>query len=131
MKQIIRTEQAPAPVGPYNQAIAVTGTLIFTAGQVALDPATSLMVGPADVAQQTQRVMYNLQAVLLAAGATFQNVVKTTVFLADMNDFEAMNAIYATFFEDGHAPARSCVQAARLPKDALVEIECLAVLPEP
>jgi 2-iminobutanoate/2-iminopropanoate deaminase len=125
---VIRTEQAPAPVGPYNQAIAATGTFVFTAGQIALNPATGEMVGDGDVEKQTQQVMQNLEAVLKAAGANFANVIKTTVFLADLTDFAAMNAIYASYFEGGPAPARSCVQAARLPKDALVEIECIAVL---
>lgn len=125
---VIQTEQAPAPVGPYNQAIAATGAFVFTAGQIALNPVTGEMVGDSDVEKQTQQVMQNLQAVLAAAGASFANVIKTTVFLADLNDFTAMNAIYASYFDGSPAPARSCVQAARLPKDALVEIECVAVL---
>ncbi len=126
-KEIIRTAKAPAPVGPYNQAIAVpAGRLVFLAGQVPLDPETGKMVS-GTVAAQTERVLLNLQAVLTAAGADFSHVVKTTVFLADMADFPEMNGVYARYFTDP-APARSCVQAARLPLDARVEIECIAVV---
>lgn len=125
----ICTQQAPAPVGPYNQAIRATGTMVFCSGQIALDPATGNIVGQGDVTQQTEQVMANLSAVLTAAGATWQDVVKTTVFLSDMNDFAAMNAVYAKYFDEATAPARACVQAARLPKDVQVEIECIAVLP--
>lgn len=127
--QIIRTEQAPAPVGPYNQAIAATGKLLFLSGQVALNPQTGTIVGPGDVVQQTEQVIANIKAVLQAAGATLQNVVKTTVFLTDMNDFATVNGIYAQHFGDESAPARSCVEVSRLPKDVQVEIECIAVLP--
>ncbi|MGQ9866739.1 MAG: RidA family protein [Pseudanabaenaceae cyanobacterium] len=125
MRIPIRTEQAPLPVGPYNQAIAA-GNLVFTAGQVAIDPATGQLTG--DITAQTTQVLQNLQAVLQAAGSDLAHVVKTTVFLADMNDFAAMNTIYAQNFPDP-APARSCVQAARLPLGALVEIEAIAVVP--
>lgn len=127
--QIIRTDQAPAPVGPYNQAIAATGRMVFVAGQIPLDPQTGTIVGGDDVTQQTEQVIANLDAILKAAGATPQHVVKTTVFLADMNDFAAMNAVYAKYFEEATAPARACVQVSRLPKDVRVEIECIAVLP--
>lgn len=127
-RQVIRTDNAPAPVGPYNQAIAASGQLIFVAGQIPLAPSTGEIVGTADVAKQTQQVMANLEAILTASGATFQDVVKTTVFLADMNDFAAMNAVYAQYFDEKTAPARACVQVARLPKDVLVEIDCIAVL---
>jgi 2-iminobutanoate/2-iminopropanoate deaminase len=127
-RQIIRSEQAPAPVGPYNQAIAATGTMIFLAGQIPLDPRINEIVYTDDVAKQTEQVMANIEAVLTAAGASFKNVVKTTVFLADMNDFAAMNSVYGRYFEVGNAPARSTVQVSRLPKDALVEIECVAVI---
>lgn len=127
-RQVIRTENAPAPVGPYNQAIAASGQMIFVAGQIPLDPHTGEIIGAADVAQQTQQVMANLEAILTASGAKFQDVVKTTVFLADMNDFAAMNAVYAQYFDEATAPARACVQVARLPKDVLVEIDCIAVL---
>lgn len=127
--QIIRTEQAPAPVGPYNQAVKASGQMIFVAGQIPLDPQTGAMVGEGDVAQQTEQVIANLQAILTAGGATFEQVVKTTVFLADMNDFAAMNAVYAKYFSEATAPARACVEVARLPKDVRVEIDCIAVLP--
>jgi 2-iminobutanoate/2-iminopropanoate deaminase len=129
MKKIIRTNDAPAPVGPYNQAIAAQGQLVFVAGQIALDPATGAIVGEGDVAAQTERAMTSLQAILAAAGATLSDVVRTTVFLKDMNDFGAMNAIYAQYFEESAAPARACVEVARLPKDVLVEIDCIAVVP--
>ncbi|MGB8701714.1 MAG: RidA family protein [Thermosynechococcaceae cyanobacterium] len=127
-RDVIQTPQAPAPVGPYNQAIRATGTMVFCSGQIALNPATGEIVGPDDVAAQTERVMQNLEAVLTAAGATWQQVVKTTVFLADMQDFAVMNRIYAQYFDEATAPARACVQAARLPKDVLVEVECIAVV---
>lgn len=126
--QVIRTDQAPAPVGPYNQAIAATGTMVFVAGQIPLDPRTGTIVGEDDVTQQTEQSMANLRAILAAAGATLQDVVKTSVFLADMDDFAAMNAVYAKYFEEATAPARVCVEVARLPKDVRVEIDCIAVL---
>lgn len=128
-RQIIRTDAAPAPVGPYNQAIVASGQIVFVAGQIALDPATGAVVGAGDVSQQTEQVLKNLKAIVEAAGASLDTVVKTTVFLADMNDFAAMNAVYARYFAEANAPARACVQAARLPKDLLVEIECIAVIP--
>lgn len=129
-RRIIQTDQAPSPVGPYNQAIVTNGQMLFAAGQIALDPATGEIVGTGDVAQQTERVMANLEAVLTAAGASWADVVKTTVFLADMNDFAAMNAVYARYFDAAIAPARACVEVARLPKDVLVEIDCIAVVPD-
>jgi 2-iminobutanoate/2-iminopropanoate deaminase len=123
-KQIIATDKAPAPVGPYNQAVCV-GNMVFTAGQIAINPATGqLELGT--VEEQTRLVLSNLKAVLEAAGTTLENVVKTTVFLKDMNDFPKMNGIYAEFFAEETAPARSAVEAARLPKDVLVEIEAIA-----
>lgn len=128
-RQVIRTDNAPAPVGPYNQAIAATGQLVFVAGQIPLDPKTGEIVGGNDVTKQTEQVMANLEAILAAAGAKMQDVVKTSVFLADMNDFAAMNHVYAQYFDEASAPARACVQVARLPKDVLVEIECIAVVP--
>lgn len=127
-RQIIRTNQAPAPVGPYNQAIVASGQLVFVAGQIPLDPQTGMLVGEGDVAKQTEQVLANLKAILIASGATFEDVVKTTVFLKDMNDFAAMNAIYAQVFQDDTAPARACVEVARLPKDVLVEIDCIAAI---
>jgi 2-iminobutanoate/2-iminopropanoate deaminase len=126
---IIQTSQAPAPVGPYNQAVRATGTMVFLSGQIPLDPTTGTLVGGEDVALQTAQVMKNLAAVLEAAGLGWQNVVKTTVFLADMNDFARMNGVYAQYFDEATAPARACVQAARLPKDVRVEIDCIAVEP--
>ncbi|MBW4556801.1 MAG: RidA family protein [Trichormus sp. ATA11-4-KO1] len=128
-KKVIRTDSAPAPVGPYNQAIAASGQMVFVAGQIALDPNTGEIVGMGDVKQQAEKVMANLEAILQAAGAKFGDVVKTTVFLADMNDFAAVNAVYAQYFEEATAPARACVQVSRLPKDVLVEIDCIAVIP--
>ncbi len=122
---IIQTPDAPAAIGPYSQA-TVAGGFVFTAGQIALDPVTGVLVGDG-VAAQTERVFRNLTAILEAAGASLASVVKTTVFLNDMNDFGEMNEVYARFFGD-HRPARSTVEAARLPKDALVEIECVAAL---
>lgn len=127
-RTIIQTDAAPAPVGPYNQAIAATGTLLFVAGQIPLDPAGNL-VGGDDVALQTRQSMTNLKAIVDAAGSSLADVVKTTVFLADMNDFAAMNAVYAEFFDADTAPARACVEVSRLPKDVRVEIECIALVP--
>ncbi len=126
-REIIQTDQAPAPVGPYSQAIAATGTLIFVAGQIALDPATGEVVGNRDVVQQTEQAIANVKAILAAAGVTLADVVKTSVFLVDMDDFAAMNAVYAKYFDDATAPARACVEVSRLPKDVRVEIECIAV----
>jgi 2-iminobutanoate/2-iminopropanoate deaminase len=126
-REVICTNQAPAPVGPYNQAIVASGQMVFVAGQIPLDPTTGAIVGEGDVVQQTEQAMANLKAILEAAGVTLQAVVKTTVFLADMNDFAAMNSVYAKYFEDATAPARACVEVARLPKDVRVEIECIAV----
>jgi len=128
-KTVIRTNDAPAPVGPYNQAIAATGIMLFVAGQIALDPSTGTIVGDGDVEKQTRQVMANLQAVLTAGGASFEQVVKTTIFLADMNDFAKVNGIYGQYFHPTTAPARACVQVSRLPKDVLVEIDCIAVMP--
>ncbi|MBD2426126.1 RidA family protein [Phormidium sp. FACHB-1136] len=127
-RTIINTPNAPAPVGPYNQAVAVTGQLLFVSGQIALDPATGELVGPGNVVAQTEQVITNLQAILTAAGASFDNVVKTGVFLKDMNDFATVNEIYAKYFGGENAPARACVEVARLPKDVAVEIECIAAL---
>lgn len=127
-RKIIRTDQAPAPVGPYNQAIAASGRLLFVAGQIPLDPNNNEIVGAGDVAKQTEQVIANIKAILEAGGSSLEDVVKTTVFLADMNDFAAMNAVYAQYFEEASAPARACVQVSRLPKDVLVEIDCIAVI---
>lgn len=127
-RRVIHTDRAPAPVGPYNQAIAASGEMIFVAGQIAIDPRHGDVVHTHDVAKQTEQVMTNIETILLAADANFQNVVKTTVFLVDLNDFAAMNAVYAKYFRDDTAPARATVQVSRLPKDVLVEIECIAII---
>lgn len=124
MKQAISTEKAPSAIGPYSQGIKA-GNLVITSGQLPLDPATGAF--PEGIEAQTRQSLTNCKAVLEAAGATMADVIKTTVFLSDMNDFAAMNGVYATFFE-GVCPARSAVQVARLPKDAMVEIECIAAL---
>jgi 2-iminobutanoate/2-iminopropanoate deaminase len=121
----IRTTEAPAAIGPYSQAIRC-GQFVYASGQIALDPASGELVGD-DVQAQTQRVLQNVQAVLASAGTSLANVVKTTVFLTSMSDFQAMNAVYATFFS-GVAPARSTVAVAELPRKALVEIECIALV---
>jgi 2-iminobutanoate/2-iminopropanoate deaminase len=121
--QRIETDRAPAAIGPYSQGIAI-GELLYTAGQIPLDPETMTMVG-SDAAEQTEQVLRNLAAVLQAGGSAMDQVVKTTVFLADMEDFAAMNEVYARHFGD-HRPARSAVEAAALPKGALVEIEAVA-----
>jgi len=120
----VATDTAPRAIGPYSQAIAIDG-LVFTAGQVALDPQTGDLVGTT-VAEQTEQVLKNLAAVLAASGSSLGRVVKTTVYLADMADFAAMNEVYAKHFGD-HRPARSTVQAAGLPKGARVEIDAIAL----
>ena len=125
MKEIIATENAPGAIGPYSQAVKA-GNMVFCSGQIPIDVATGEFVSD-DVAQQTRQVLINLTAVLEAAGTGLNNVVKTTVFLDDMNDFTAMNEVYAEFFSE-NKPARATVQAARLPKDARVEIECIALV---
>ena len=125
MKEIISTENAPGAIGPYSQAVKA-GNMVFCSGQIPIDIETGEFVSD-DVAEQTEQVLRNLSAVLEAAGTKIENVVKTTVFLADMNDFVAMNEVYAKYFSE-NKPARATVQAARLPKDAKVEIECIAVV---
>jgi 2-iminobutanoate/2-iminopropanoate deaminase len=125
MRDIVLTDRGPKPIGPYSQAVKANGFL-FVSGQVALDPATGEM-SAGTIAQQTERVMQNLKGIVEAGGSNLNHVVKTTVFLKDMNDFAAMNEIYARFFAAA-PPARSTVQVSRLPKDALVEIELIAVL---
>ena len=123
--QSVHTDNAPAAIGPYSQAVVANG-FVFTAGQVPFDPRTMQLV-EGDIGAQTEQVMKNLRAILQQAGADLSTVVKTTVFLKDMNDFAAMNEVYARHFGE-HKPARSTVQVARLPRDASVEIECVAVL---
>ena len=123
MKEIIATESAPRAIGPYSQAVRA-GNLIFASGQIPIDPATGEFVSD-EITEQTEQVLRNISAVFEAAGASLNQVVKTTVFLADMDDFTAMNDVYARFFGE-HRPARATVQAARLPRDAKVEIEAIA-----
>jgi reactive intermediate/imine deaminase len=123
----IETEAAPAPVGPYNQAVAAGG-LLWCSGQIALDPATGVLVGDGDVEAETRQVLVNLQAVLAAAGSGPDRVVRTTVFLADLADFALVNALYAEVFGAGISPARACVQVSALPKGARVEIDAVALL---
>ena len=127
-KQVINTSLAPAPVGPYNQAISASGQMLFVSGQIPLNPSNGELVGAGDITEQTRQVLTNLKAILTAAGVSCENVVKTTVFLADMNDFATMNSVYSQYFDEATAPARACVQVSRLPKDVLVEIDCIAVI---
>jgi len=124
-KIIIQTENAPAAIGPYSQAIK-TGNLVYTSGQVPIDPATGKLID-SDVKAAAKQSLENVKAVLAAAGATLDDVIKTTVFLKDLNDFKAANEVYAEYFGQ-NPPARSCVQAAKLPLDALIEIEAIAVV---
>jgi len=119
------TSDAPAAIGPYSQAVRC-GQFVYTSGQIALDPATGEMIG-SDVQTQTHRALQNLQAVLESAGASLTSVIKTTVFLTQMNDFQSMNTVYASYFGE-HAPARSTVAVAEQPRKALVEIECVALI---
>ena len=125
--QAITTTDAPAPVGPYNQAVQAGGWL-YCSGQIPLNPATGEMVGDGDVEAETRQVLSNLQAVLSAAGTEAARVVRTTVYLVDLADFQAVNAIYAEMFGSGVSPARACVQVAALPKGSRVEIDCIAWL---
>ena len=123
MKQVLATEQAPAAIGPYSQGITA-GETVYVSGQLPLDPATGAF--PEGIAAQTAQSLKNIQAILAQQGMTLANVVKTTVFLADINDFAEMNKVYGEFFTQPY-PARSAVQVAKLPKDAPLEIECIAV----
>ncbi len=123
MRQAVSTPSAPQAIGPYSQGIRA-GSLLFVSGQVPIDPATGNIVD-GDIAAQTHRVLQNITEILKAGGASLDHVVRTTVFLADMNDFAAMNAVYATYF-NAPAPARATVQVSRLPKDARVEIDVIA-----
>ena len=124
MKTIISTSQAPAAIGPYAQAVENNG-LVITSGQLPIDPATGAF--PEGIQAQTRQSLTNVKAILTEAGTDMDHVLKTTVFLSDMNNFAAMNEVYATFFTEGSYPSRSAVEVARLPKDALVEIEVIAV----
>ncbi|MEJ7624743.1 MAG: RidA family protein [Pyrinomonadaceae bacterium] len=125
MKAVVSTDYAPGAIGPYSQAIKAGG-FVFCSGQIPIDPTTGEFVSDG-VGEQTEQVLKNLGKVLEAAGTSLSNVVKTTVFLADMNDFVEMNEVYGRFF-DANEPARATVQAARLPRDARVEIDCIAVV---
>jgi 2-iminobutanoate/2-iminopropanoate deaminase len=124
MKHILNTENAPVPIGPYNQAVR-SGNLLYTSGQIPIDPATGTMV-EGNIREQTIQVLENLKCVVEAAGGTLDDTIKTTVFLTDMADFPVLNIIYAEYFGEENAPARSTVQVAALPKGALVEIELVA-----
>lgn len=126
-KKIIKTDKAPGAIGPYSQAVQI-GNLLYTSGQIPLDPATGEVV-QGDIKLQTKRVLDNLAGVLAAAGSSFDQVVKTMVFIKDMNDFSALNEVYAEYFVND-PPARSCVEVARLPKDVKVEIELIALVQE-
>ncbi len=123
----VTTPDAPAPVGPYNQAVRA-GALLWCSGQIALDPASGALVGDGDVEAETRQVLANLRAVLTAAGATPEQVVRTTVYLTDLADFGRVNSLYAELFGTAVPPARACVQVAALPKGAKVEIDAVAVL---
>lgn len=125
MKRIITTSKAPAPIGPYNQAVLVNN-MLFTSGQIAFNPANGKLILE-DIQSETKQVMENLEAVLAAADLTFENVVKSSIFIADMNDFSKINETYSSYFNDETAPARETVQVARLPRDVNVEISMIAV----
>ena len=126
MKKIIFTENAPAPIGPYNQAV-LKGNTLYTSGQIAINPANGELV-VSNIEAETQQVMQNMKAVLEAAGMTFENVVKTTIFIMNMNDFASINAVYGSYFNEKTAPARETVQVACLPKNVNVEISMIAIL---
>ncbi len=123
MRKVINTEKAPAAIGPYVQGVNING-LVYTSGQLPINVATGEM--PESIEEQTRQSLENVRSILEEAGSGMDRVIKTTVFLSDMNNFAAMNGVYAEFFEDGQFPARSAVEVARLPKDALVEIEAIA-----
>ncbi len=124
MKKIIETVNAPAPIGPYSQAVLYDDTL-YTSGQIAIDPATGNLVA-GDITRETEQVMKNIGAVLTKAGMDYEHVLKTTIFIKDMNDFQQINSVYGSFFNEATAPARETVEVARLPKDVNVEISVLA-----
>ena len=126
MKKIIFTEKAPAPIGPYSQAV-LNGNTLYTSGQIALHPGTGELI-TGDIEMETKQVMENMKAVLEAAGMTFENVIKTTIFISDMNDFAKINGVYGSYFNEKTAPARETVQVAKLPKNVNVEISMIAVL---
>ena len=125
MKKIITTPNAPAPIGPYNQAV-LSGNTLYTSGQIALHPETGVLILD-DIKTETKQVMENMKAVLKAADMTFENVIKTSIFISDMNNFAQINEVYGSYFNDESAPARETVEVARLPKDVNVEISMIAV----
>ena len=126
MKKIIFTENAPEPIGPYNQAV-LKGNTLYTSGQIAINPATGELV-TSNIEAETKQVMENMKAVLEAAGMKFENVVKSTIFIMNMNDFGTINAVYSSYFDEKTAPARETVQVAGLPKNLNIEISMIAVL---
>jgi 2-iminobutanoate/2-iminopropanoate deaminase len=125
MKKVISTKNAPAAIGPYSQGIMV-GNMLFISGQIPVDPASGQIVS-GDIREQTRQVMKNVSAILNEAGMTLENVVKTTIFLKDMNKFSDVNEVYKSFFNEREYPARSTIEVARLPKDVLIEIEAIAI----
>lgn len=126
VKHVVTTPLAPAAIGPYSQGIRA-GNLLFVSGQIAIDPATGALIDAKDIQSQTRRVLQNIQAILSAGGATIDTVVRTTVFLKDMNQFADMNRVYGEFFREA-PPARATVEVARLPREVSVEIDCIAVV---
>ena len=124
MKQIIHTHEAPAPIGPYSQAVRM-GHTVYTSGQIAIDPETGLLI-QGNISEETHQVMRNMQVVLQAAGLGFEHVLKSTIFITNMDDFAAINEVYGSYFDSETAPARETVQVARLPKDVRVEISMIA-----
>ncbi len=125
MKKIITTKNAPAPIGPYNQAV-LTGNTLYTSGQIAINPKTNTLVLDS-IAEETKQVMENLKAVLTEANMTFENVIKTSIFISDMNNFSSINEVYGSYFNEATAPARETVEVANLPKFVNVEISMIAV----
>jgi 2-iminobutanoate/2-iminopropanoate deaminase len=128
-RTVVLTKQAPSPIGPYSQGISARGAFVFTAGQIGIVPSSGQMAGN-DAKSQTRQALENLKAILEASGTSLSNVVKTSVFLKDMNEFSAMNEVYGEYFS-ASPPARTTVEIVRLPKDARVEIEAVALVPEP
>ncbi|MGQ2983899.1 RidA family protein [Flavobacterium sp.] len=126
MKRVIFTENAPAPIGPYSQAV-VAGSMLYTSGQIALHPETGELI-TSDIETETKQVMENMKTVLEAAGTNFSNVIKATIFISDMDDFAKINGVYGSYFDEADAPARETVQVARLPKNVNVEISMIAIV---
>lgn len=125
MKTIITTKNAPAPIGPYNQAI-LTGNTLYTSGQIAINPESNILVLE-NITEETKQVMQNLKAVLEAANMTFENVIKSSIFISNMDDFSIINDVYGSYFDEANAPARETVEVSRLPKNVNVEISVIAV----